>query len=94
MRSQTASSHMSRSQKEIAPVANPDSKVFQKNAAAFYGQPIDCNKSVSSQGSVFQKNAAHFYGMEAPQSGDRPFQIKKPSAEEVKNSKGFSVLNE
>ena len=92
VRSQTAASNMSRSHKEITPV-NPDSKLFQRNAAAFYGQ-VDCNKSISSQGSVFQKNAAQFYGMEAPQAGERPFNIKKPSVEEVKNSKGFSVLNE
>ena len=32
--------------------------------------------------------------MEAPPKGARPFEIKKPTAEEVKSSKGFSVLNE
>jgi hypothetical protein len=49
---------------------------------------------MSSQGSEFQKNAAAFYGMEAPAQGERPFNIKKPTPEEVKQSKGFSILHQ
>jgi hypothetical protein len=64
-----------------------------RNAATFYGTNFDV-KSISSQGSIFQKNAAAFYGMEAPVTGERPFMIKKPTIEEVKTSKGFSILNE
>ena len=32
--------------------------------------------------------------MDPPAPGERPFNIRKPTVEEVKNSKGFSVLNE
>ena len=32
--------------------------------------------------------------MDQPAPGERPFNIKKPTFEEVRNSKGFSVLNE
>lgn len=35
-----------------------------------------------------------FYGMEQPAPGERPFKIQKPTIEQVKNNKGFSVLNE
>jgi hypothetical protein len=64
-----------------------------RNAAKFYG--VDkFSDTLSSQGSIFQKNAAAFYGMEPPATGERPFKIAKPSIEQVKNNKGFSVLNE
>ena len=49
----------------------------------------------SSAGSVYQKNAAAFFGMDPPAQGERPFQkvaIKKPTPDEVKSSRGFSVL--
>ena len=69
--------------------------MFQRNAAKFYGANDQWeNKSISSQGSIFQKNAAVFYGIEAPKQGERPFQIKKPTIEQVKNNKGFSVIND
>ena len=32
--------------------------------------------------------------METPHHGERPFKIEKPTIEQVKSSKGFSVLNE
>jgi hypothetical protein len=32
--------------------------------------------------------------MAPPEAGDRPFQITKPTQEEVSSNKGFSVLNE
>lgn len=32
--------------------------------------------------------------MEQPQPGERPFKIQKPTIEQVKSSKGFSILNE
>ncbi|CDW75394.1 UNKNOWN [Stylonychia lemnae] len=73
---------------------NQTSTLFQRNAALFYGDQFDCGKSMSSQGSIFQKNAANFYGVEQPAQGERPFKIPKPSVEQVKQSKGFSVLNE
>ena len=58
--------------------------------AQFHGEKFE----VSSQGSIFQKNAANFYGIEQPRKGERPFEIRKPTKEEVCKSKGFSVLNE
>ena len=39
-------------------------------------------------------NAANFYGMDPPATGERPFKIEKPTQDQVKGSKGFSVLNE
>lgn len=40
---------------------NPNSEMYQRNAAAFYGgQPEDIE--VKSQGSIYQKNKANFYG--------------------------------
>lgn len=32
--------------------------------------------------------------MENPAPGERPFKISKPTVEQVKASKGFSILNE
>jgi len=71
---------------------DPDGESYKKNAALFYGAPEKVE--IESQGSIFQKNAAAFYGTEAPPKGERPFKIQKPTVEEVKASKGFSVLNE
>lgn len=68
-----------------------NSESFKRNAARFADGK---DPELASQGSIFQKNAAKFYDMEKPAKGERPFEIKKPSAEDVANSKGFSILNE
>ena len=74
-----------RNSEVIRPQSKDSSRALQRNGT------VD---GTSSNGSIFQKNAASFYGLEAPAPGERPFKISKPTADEVKLSKGFSLLQQ